>query len=47
MAAAALQQATAAANGYHGSAIRRCNEARLIAEALDTTESHDGIVEVQ
>ncbi len=42
-----LQKATAAANGYHGSAIRRCNEAKLIVEALDTHESHDGIAEVR
>ncbi len=32
-----LQKATAAANGYHSSVIRRCNEAKLI----------DGIAEVQ
>ena len=32
---------------YHGSAIRFCNEAKLIVEALDTHESHDGIAEVR
>ena len=42
-----LQKATAATNGYHGSAIHRCNEAKLIVEALDTHESHDGIAEVR
>ena len=42
-----LQKATAVANGYHGSATRRCNEAKLIVEALDTHESHDGIAEVR
>ncbi len=35
------------ANGHHGSALRRCNEANLIAEALEAHESHDGIVEVR
>ncbi len=42
-----LQKATAVANGYHGSATRRCNEAKLIVEALDNHESHDGIAEVR
>ena len=42
-----LQKATAAANGYHGNAIRRCNEAKLIVEVLDTHESHDGIAKVR
>ena len=45
--ASALQKATAAANGYHGSAIRCCNEAKLIVDALDTHEFHDGVAEVR
>ncbi len=44
--AAALQKAAAVANGYHGSAIRCCNEAKLLVDALEDHESHDGIAEV-
>ncbi len=43
----ALQKATATANGYHGSAIRHCNEAKLIVDALDAHESHDGVAEIR
>ncbi len=42
-----LQKATAAANGYHGSAICRCNEAKLIVKVLDAHESHDRVAEVR
>ncbi len=45
--ASALQKATAVANYYHGSAIRLCNDVKLIVDALDTHESHDGVDEVR
>ncbi len=44
---AALQKAIAVANSYHGCALRRCNEAKLIADALAAHESHDGVAEVR
>ncbi len=43
---ATLQKAIAVANSYHGCALRRCNEAKLIADALAAHESHDGVAEV-
>ncbi len=44
--ASALPKATTVANSYHGSPIRRCNEAKLIVKALDAHESLNGIAEV-
>ncbi len=45
--ASSLQKATAAANSYHSSAIRYCNEAKLIVEALDAHECDDRVSEVR
>ncbi len=43
----ALQKAITVANSHPCSALRRCNEAKLIAEALEAHESNDGVVEVR
>ncbi len=44
---AALQTAITSANGYHGAAVRRCNEAHVIATTLAASASHDGIEETR
>ncbi len=45
--ASSLQKATAAANSYHGSAIRCCNKAKLIVETLVAHECDEAVAKVR